>query len=204
MTLPDPLKPYRNYIFMFLLNLAIVAGVIYLLRRPEPRALTVTYPPARTPTVAATKAPVFITVQVSGAVLHAGALQLAGDTSLAAALDRAGLTEDADVSKLALAQALQDGDRIVVPGRAANNLAPASAQTPAGQNSPVAASIKLNLNTATLQELEALPGIGPVLAQRILDYRTQQGGFKTIDELKDVKGIGDTLFIKIQERITVQ
>jgi len=61
----------------------------------------------------------------------------------------------------------------------------------------------VNLNTATRDELIALPGIGPAKAQAILDYRTQHGGFKSVDELKDVKGIGARRFEKLKPELTV-
>jgi competence protein ComEA len=65
------------------------------------------------------------------------------------------------------------------------------------------AAAAVNLNTATKDDLIALPGIGPAKAQSILDYRTQHGGFKTVDELKDVKGIGAKRFEKLKAELTV-
>ncbi|MCR4432453.1 MAG: helix-hairpin-helix domain-containing protein, partial [Caldiserica bacterium] len=63
---------------------------------------------------------------------------------------------------------------------------------------------KININTASAKELESLPGIGPVLAQRIVDYRAQKGGFKSIEEIKEVSGIGDKRFEAIKDLITVK
>lgn len=191
---------------MFLLNLAIVAGVIYLLRRPEPHELTVTQPATRAPSVAATKTMPTITVHLGGAIVHEGDLHLPGGARLADALDMAGLTTDADVSKLQLGRGLRDGESIIVPGRVpASDAALASPATPpATKLTDSGNDTRVNLNAATLDELVALPGIGPALAQRILDYRAQHGAFKSIEELKNVKGIGDAIFDELKERITVQ
>ncbi len=71
----------------------------------------------------------------------------------------------------------------------------AATQTPAG---------KININTATAEELDALPGIGPALGQRIVDYRTEHGPFTKIEDIKQVRGIGDVLFEQIRELISVE
>lgn len=73
-------------------------------------------------------------------------------------------------------------------------------RAPAGNGAPAAA---VNLNTATAAQLEALPGVGPAMAQRILEYREQTGGFKKIEELMNVRGIGEATFLKLKELITV-
>lgn len=192
---------------MFVFNLAILGGVIYLLRRPEPHDLMVTVPPTRVLTPAAKKTLTLVTVYVSGAVNRTGAVELGEDARLADALQKAGLKSEADLSALDLTLPLHNGDKIVVPGTgttapATNSLAAGTPPPPS--LAPVEQNLRVNLNTATLQELDSLPGIGPVLAQRILDYRAQHGAFGTIEDIKEVKGIGDKLFSEIQERITVQ
>lgn len=202
----DTLKPYRLYLGMFLLNLAVVIGVIYLLNRAPARPVVVSVPPTRA-AIRISPTPEHITVIVTGAVEKPGEVQLDGNAMLAAALQKAGVQSDADLSKLNLTRALRDGDKIAVPARTSSARAteiPARNATPVSGEPTPARSTKLNLNTASLQELDELPGIGPTLAQRILDYRAQQGSYKSIEELKEVKGIGDTLFDEIKEQITVQ
>lgn len=210
--LPDPLKPYRNYLLMFLLNLAVVAGILYLLRRETPRELIVSQLPTRAPTPVAQKQIVPIQVSVSGAVNQPGTYELGSDARLADALDKAGgVKPEADLSKLPLTRALKDGDKIQVPARAinvptANPIAPtlSTPPSPPPASAPTAAAHKINLNTATLEQLDALPGIGPALAQRILDYRNEKGSFKSVEELKEVRGIGDVLYKEIQDLVTVE
>ncbi len=206
--MPDTLKPYRLYLGMFVLNLAVVIGVIYLLNREPARPLVVTVPPTRIPVTKQADARIIVTV--TGAVKNPGAIQLSGGALLAHALQEAGLQNDADVSKLDLARTLQDGDKIFVPAsaQAAVQENPKPTATDAARNVnvdvPQTPGAKLNLNAATLEQLDALPGIGPALAQRILDYRAEHGGFKTIEELQDVKGIGETLYHDIKELVTLQ
>lgn len=210
-SIPDPLKPYRLYVAMFLLNIAVVIGVIYLLRREEPRPVVITQPPTRPATTTANKTTKQISVTLSGAVKETGTLVLPGDARLADALQKAGVKPEADLSKLNLTLALKDGDKIVVPSHTASvptanplaNATPSSLQPTKTLTAP-AATAKINLNTATLEQLDSLPGIGPALAQRILDYRNEKGGFKSVEELKEVRGIGDTLYSDIKDLVVVE
>jgi competence protein ComEA len=218
MPAPDPLKQYRFYIAMFVLNLAVVVGVIYLVRREEPRQLLITTPSPRpetnvpTPIAQESKS---LRVVVQGAVNRPGTVQLDSGASLADALQKAGgVTQDADLSNLDLTLALKDGDKISVPPRASGQVPANEPLTPSNAipthnaaasppPSGVTSSAKLNLNTATLKELDRLPGIGPVLAQRILDYRQAHGSFRSVEELKQVRGIGDALYDEIKDKVTV-
>jgi competence protein ComEA len=114
-----------------------------------------------------------------------------------------GARRGADMSSLNRARVLVDGEQIVVgrpapvggPGPAAS-----TAPTGAGPGSPGAL---VDLNTATLDELDALPEVGPVTAQAILDYRTEHGGFGSVDELLDIEGIGEKTMAKLAPHVTV-
>jgi competence protein ComEA len=79
----------------------------------------------------------------------------------------------------------------------------AAAQESGRAAAPTEASAPVNLNTATPAQLETLPGVGPALAQRIVDYRQQSGGFKKIEELMNVRGIGEASFLKLKPLVTV-
>jgi competence protein ComEA len=125
-----------------------------------------------------------LVVDVVGAVRRPGLYRLAAGARVADALTHAGgPTPKADLEQVNLAAPVADGQQIVVPRRVPSSAPPAAGAEPA-QTGPV------HLNTATLEQLDSLPGVGPVTAQKILDYRTQHGGFRSVDELDAISGIG--------------
>jgi competence protein ComEA len=160
-----------------------------------------------TTTTTATATPATVVVHVAGAVARPGVVTLAGTSRVIDAIEAAGGAQpDADLDRLNLAAALADGQRIAVPrrGQPAPPLDP-SAGAPASTNTngePTAQS-PLNLNAATGPQLEALPGIGPTLAQAIIEERDRAGGFRSVDDLRRVPGIGDARFAQVQPLVTV-
>jgi competence protein ComEA len=132
-------------------------------------------------------APKLLVVDVAGAVRHPGLYRLRSGSRIDDAIAAAGGSKaGAQLASVNLAAPVADGEQVVVPGRGAGGAA-AAASPPTAGSSP---SAPLDLNSATLEELENLPGIGPVTAQKILDYRQQHGAFHSIDELQGVPGIG--------------
>jgi competence protein ComEA len=127
-----------------------------------------------------------LVVDVAGAVRRAGLYRLRSGARIDDAIAAAGgPTAKAQLDSVNLAAPVADGEQIVVPARGAVGTAAASA--PAAGSSP---SAPLDLNSATLEQLENLPGIGPVTAQKILDYRQAHGAFHSVAELEGVPGIG--------------
>ena len=145
-----------------------------------------------------------VVVDVDGAVHRPGVVELPEGSRVVDALKSAGgVRAKADTGVLNLAQVLIDGEQITVPRKGAgpSTTVPASPGSPgAGAPSPGAL---VNLNTATAVELEALPGIGPVLAAAIVDWRTQNGGFTSVDQLEQVSGIGPATFADIAPLVRV-
>lgn len=138
-------------------------------------------------------------VHVVGAVRRPGLYRLREGSRIADALERAGgATRKADLTVVNLAAPLADGVQVVVPAR----LAAATAATPASpESSEVAPQGPVRLSTATLEQLDALPGVGPVTAQKILDYRDENGGFASVDELDAVPGIGPARMEQLREAV---
>lgn len=135
-------------------------------------------------------------VHILGEVAKPGLYQLrAGDRAIDAVAAAGGLTDAADDAQLNLARFLTDGEQIIVP-KVGDVPAPVAGGAVSGPAS------KVNINSADAAALEDLPGVGPALAQRIIDWRAAQGPFAAIDDLKNVTGIGDKVFAGFQENIT--
>lgn len=154
---------------------------------------------AQPPTSAAAR----VTVHVVGRVKHPGVLTLAGGSRVGDALDEAGgAASGADVSALNLARPLVDGEQVRVPAPGETPVAPVPGPT-APPGVPATGAGQVNLNTADPATLETLPGVGPVLAQRIVEWRTEHGRFTTIEELGEVSGIGEKTFEQLSSKVTV-
>jgi competence protein ComEA len=162
-----------------------------------------TYGPASssvsTPAPAATADATVVVVDVSGAVRRPGVYRLASGARVLQAVRRAGARPKADLGAVNLAARLTDGEQIVVPVRGRAGQAAASAD--AGGTAAPAAPV--SINSGTLEQLETLDGIGPSLAQRIVDYRIAHGGFKSLAELDQVSGIGPARLAALHGHITL-
>ncbi|WP_404820604.1 helix-hairpin-helix domain-containing protein [Streptomyces malaysiensis] len=152
-----------------------------------------------------------VVVDVTGKVRSPGLRKLPTGARVADALEAAGgARPGADLSGLNRARPLVDGEQIVVgaprsgppsgPGAAADPAvgAPTAPNGPNAPAGPGAPGGSISLNSATTEQLDTLPGVGPVLAQHIIDYRTQHGGFRSIDELREVNGIGERRFADLR------
>lgn len=135
-----------------------------------------------------------IVVHVSGEVEKPGVYRLLTGDRVIDAVEMAQPKAEADLDSLNLAAPLTDGQKIPVPAKMAAGAQPLS-QTMTGTG-------QVNINTADLSQLDTLPGIGPSLAQRIIDYRQANGGFKTVDDLKNVSGIGDKKYEDLKDMIS--
>ncbi len=183
----------------FAVLVALVAAFLAWHGRPAVQPIAPA-PPAPVAVARSTPAATIV-VAVSGKVHRPGLVRLPAGSRVADALDAAGgVLPGTDISNLNLARKLVDGELIAVgvPGVAAGG-SPGSA----GSGDTGTSGGLVNLNTASLEQLETLPGVGPVLAQRIVDYRDQHGGFTSVDQLRQVDGIGDAKFDQLKDRVTV-
>ncbi|MFU8874802.1 helix-hairpin-helix domain-containing protein [Micromonospora sp. SL4-19] len=146
-----------------------------------------------------------VVVAVAGKVRRPGLVRLPAGSRVADAVEAAGgALPGVDVALLNPARKVTDGELILVgvaapPGQPAQPGQPAAGPAAGG----AAPAGPVNLNTATLAQLDALPGVGPVLAQRILDHRERRGGFRSVSDLRQVEGIGDARYEQLKDLVTV-
>jgi competence protein ComEA len=154
-----------------------------------------------------------VVVHVVGQVLRPGLVRLRQGARVADAISAAGGTRPgADLAAVNLARLVVDGEQIRVtkPGEApgpgagpAAGGAPGAAGGAGVSGSSAAPEAPVSLNAADAAALDSLPGVGPVLAQRIIDWRTEHGRFTSVDELAEVSGIGEKIFAQLQSKVTV-
>jgi len=151
-----------------------------------------------------------IILHVIGAVKNPGIVKIKEGSRIVDVIEAAGgITEDADISKINLAYIIEDGQKIFVPSRADEITEETEYVTSeSGDNIIVddneGENSMVNINKATQTELETLPGIGPAMALRIIEHREENGNFENIEEIKNVKGIGDAKFENIKNNICVK
>jgi competence protein ComEA len=185
----------RSHIFPWIAAGLLVLAIAYRLlgdRQPETPPVAI-----EEPAVAKTSrsSPPRVYVHVAGAVRRPGLYRVPQGARVAAALERAGGPKPrADLTGTNLAARVEDGQQVVVPvrGVAAATAAPPAATAPTGP---------ISLGSATQAQLEELDGIGPTLAQRILEYRDSQGGFRSVEELAEVDGIGEVRLEALREAV---
>ena len=140
-----------------------------------------------------------VVVHVAGAVRAPGVYRMRAGARVDDAVSRAGgALPRADLTQVNLAAKVEDGRQILVPRRVSVASAAPGAADPAAPP-----GVPLNLNTATLEQLDELPGVGPATAQKIIDYRQEHGGFGSVEELGQVPGIGDVRLASLRDKVRV-
>ena len=152
-----------------------------------------------------------VTVYISGAVKTEGVVTMSSEDRLSDAIKvMGGIVEGADMNAINLAEKLVDGKHYVIPKQgeqipvdvnAGGGSTSGATQTSGGNTQGQGGLV--NINTATLEQLDTLPGVGEATANKIITYREENGGFKSIEDLKNVKGIGDKKFVDMKSSICV-
>lgn len=156
-----------------------------------------------------------IKVHVSGAVKNEGVYELEEDARIADAIEKAGgVLDTANMKNVNLASKLEDGMKIYIPKQGEETLENNLEENISNQETTLGGSGtnsnvenekgKININKATKEELDTLPGIGESTAQKIIQYREEHGSFKNIEELKEVKGIGDAKYEEIKYLVDIK
>ncbi len=183
----------------------LVAGAGFWYLRSLPRPVTIQASaggpgPAAVPVASPSPSPAVIVVDVAGWVRRPGVYEFhQGDRVIDAIRRAGGGKPKADLTSINLAALLTDGQQIVVWRSGAVH----GGGAPSGSGSNQGTQAIINLNTASLDELETLPGIGPALGQRIIDYREQHGPFRSVDDLINVSGIGEKRLADLRPKVTV-
>lgn len=184
---------------------ALAGLLLFIVRAPSGEPISLQPAPTKEP----------IAVHVIGAVPRPGLYEFAEGARVQDAIDAAGgLLSSANVDSINLAALLEDGQQLDIPyksGQEPSTQEPGSSEDgldlPGGTEEPTdtggGENDLVNINTASLEELDSLPGIGPSIAQRIIDYRDENGPFGTIEDILNVSGIGPSTFDQIKDLITV-
>jgi competence protein ComEA len=179
------MKPYQLFIYAGLALVILIGVVVLLTYRPPVTTITILPPPpTRTPAPSQTPGPV--RVYVTGAVVNPGTTHtLPPGSRVENAIEIAGgFSLDADIQSVNMAALLRDGDQINVASVRVSRANPDATNVIPTNSGPI------RINSATAAELERLPGVGPAIAQRIIDYRNKNGAFKTLADLDKIPGIG--------------
>lgn len=189
---------YKKQLFvLIIILLAAIGGTYYGLYSEEQSAVLESSPPAEN------ALPVKeITIYVTGAVNKPGLVKVAEGARAADAINACGgLLPIADSEKINLAQNLKDGQQLKVPEKERSNSNVDKSKADMSKNG--GSGELVNINTADEKVLDTLPGIGPAMAKRIIEYRETEGLFQSIEDIKKIRGIGDAKFEKLKDKICI-
>jgi len=187
---------YKKQIFvLIILLLAVIGGTYYGAYQEDSSAIMNTDGADERPLPVKK-----ITVYVTGAVNRPGLVKVTEEARAADAVNACGgLLPTADGEKINMAQILKDGQQLVVPEKRGGGTPRPSADSPQAG----AGNGQVNINTADEKELDTLPGIGPAMAKRIIEYRETEGAFQSIEDIKKIRGIGEAKFAKLKDKICI-
>ena len=189
---------YKKAMFILLIIVAAAAGGTYYGLYQEEQSVVLESAGTSESDLPAKE----ITVYVTGAVNKPGLVKVAEGARAADAVNACGgLLPTADSEKVNMAQALKDGQQLKVPEK--NPAANGSQNDRSNMSKSADNGERVNINTADERTLDTLPGIGPAMAKRIIEYRETEGAFQSIEDIKKIRGIGDAKFAKLKDKICI-
>lgn len=192
-----------EHLFYVALGVCLGVGMMVLSNRTHPAPIIIT-PPEPTPLPTPEPTAGLVTVYVSGAVVNTAVYELSPGSLIEDAIEAAGgFITTSDIDAINLAQPLTDGMQIYVPTQAETSSGTTLPTNSSGAPNSSSTDGLININTANVEELDSLPGIGPSTAQKIIEHRETNGPFAAIEAIMDVPGIGDAKFNEIKNLITV-
>ncbi len=199
----------RQALAIALLLVLVIFGSVVLYLRAQPKPVTISKTESKPESKSKEKQSrddnkdeKLYCVHVAGSVINPGVYRLKEGSRVIDAVNVAGGgSESADTGALNLAAKVFDGQKIYVPKKGE---APPPGEVLQGIGTGLETGGKINLNTATLEQLDSLPGVGQVTAAKIIEYRNKHGSFKRVDELKEIDGIGSKKFDQVKDRICVE
>lgn len=194
-------EQYRIYVIVAAIAVVVAGGV-------AAKAFEHPAPTLAEPLATATPAPTELVVDVEGAVIVPGVHRLPPNSLIDDALAAAGgLMPEADLDRVARevnrSDKLKAHQKLYIPFVGERTVANTLGTAGAAGGSDGSSGELVNLNTATAEQLDTLPGVGPSTAKKIIDYREEHGGFNSVEDLNEVSGIGDATFEKLKDLVTV-
>jgi competence protein ComEA len=194
----DPGRPGVRALAIVAVIAVALAGFFAWRARPRVEQVSTSAEPTAAAVSGSSGPAGLVVVAVAGRVQHPGLVRLPAGARVADAIEAAGgVLPDTDLSSVNLARKLADGELVAI------GVTPPPGAAAGADSGGAAGAGPVNINTATEAQLDALPGIGPVLAQHIIEYRTRHGQFRSVDELRQVDGLGAAKFAQIKPLVTV-
>ena len=189
---------YKKQLFVLMIILLAAAGGTYYGLYSEEQAVVLD----AAATAESSPPKQEITVYVTGAVNKPGLVKVPEGARAADAVNACGgLLPTADGEKINMAQSLKDGQQLKVPEKTGTNGKTDSGKTDKSKGAD--SGEKVNINTADEKALDTLPGVGPAMAKRIIEYRETEGAFQSIEDIKKIRGIGEAKFAKMKDKICI-
>lgn len=209
-------KDLKQKIILIIAIFLVIIGIIYQVKKSNEEILEIDYQNVIVQDTSITEENVgensiekeYIKIHITGQVKKSGIIELENGSRISDAIEKAGgITELANLDEVNLAYCLQDGQKLYIPSieeKEIEYITEENGENIIEETNVSSASKIININKADVEDLETIPGIGPSMAQKIINYRIENGDFKSVEDLKNVSGIGEKKFEGMREYISVK